>query len=347
MKKVMSILLALAMICALCACGQSSAPAPAPAATEAPAADAPAATEAPAAPVEKKELKWGSVHTDDALASQMMFRAIDEINANAEGITIVGYPNSVLGGSQDLVEGVQYGLVDIITEGPAQFGTIIPKAAQVEAPFMYQNVDHMMAALNGGYVADVLQPMFDGINVQVVGTFYYGTRQLTVNKEVHGIDDLKGMKIRVPQADLYIKMVDAWSAAASPMPLGDLYLALQTGTVDGQENPLTTYNAQKFFETNANYIIMTSHIICPNMIFMNQEVYNSLSEHDKEVVDTAMKNAVEWMTVEQQAAEAALVAELEGLGCTVITPDDSIRNATVPSIQPLVEDWDLIQSYAG
>ena len=65
-----------------------------------------------------KELKWGSVHTEDHLATQMMMMAIDEINANAEGIHVTGFPNSVLGGSQDLVEGVQEGIVDIITEGP-------------------------------------------------------------------------------------------------------------------------------------------------------------------------------------------------------------------------------------
>jgi len=322
MKKILALILALTMVFALC--------------TTAMAANS------------KKELKWGSVHAEDALVTQMMYKAIEEINANAEGITITGYPNGVLGGSQDLIEGVQYGLVDIVTDGPAQFASIVPKAAQVEAPFLYQSVDHLMASMNGedGYVAKVLQPLLDPINVQVVGTFYYGTRQLTVNKPVNSVEDLAGMKIRVPQVELYVKMVEAWGAAPTPMTLGDLYLALQTGTVDGQENPLTTYAAQKFYETDAKYVIMDSHIICPNMIFMNQDVYNGLSEHDKEVVDTAMANAVVWMTEQQQEAEASLIGELEDLGCTIIYPDDSIREATIPSIQPAIEDWDLIQSYA-
>lgn len=178
----------------------------------------------------------GLRHTEDHLATQMMMKAIDEINEKAENIHITGYPNSVLGGSQDLVEGVQAGLVDIITEGPSQFGTMIPKASQVEAPFLYQSVDHMMTALNGEY-KNVLNELFDAIGVKIAGTFYYGTRQLTVNKEVHTLADLKGMKIRVPQADMYVKMIEAWDAAPTPMALGDLYLALQTGTVDGQENP--------------------------------------------------------------------------------------------------------------
>ncbi len=292
-----------------------------------------------------KELKWGSVHTEDHLATQMMKMAIDEINEKAEGIHVTGFPNSVLGGSQDLVEGVQEGIVDIITEGPAQFAAWIPKAAQVEAPFLWQNVDHMLAALNGEY-KDKLNELFDTIDVKILGTFYYGTRQLTVNKEIHTLDDLKGMKIRVPQADLYVKMIESWNAAATPMALNELYLALQTGTVDGQENPLTTYEAQKFYETNAKYIILTNHIICPNMIFMNGDVWNGLSEHDKEVVATAIANAVKWQGEQQLDAEAKLADELKEKGCTVITPDDTIKEATVPYIQPSIEDWDLLQTYA-
>lgn len=80
-----------------------------------------------------KELKWGSVHPETQVVTQMMMRAIDEINEKAEDVHITGYPNGVLGGSPDLVEGVQEGFVDIITEGPAQFASWIPKAAQVEA----------------------------------------------------------------------------------------------------------------------------------------------------------------------------------------------------------------------
>ena len=292
-----------------------------------------------------KELKWGSVHTEDHLATQMMMKAIDEINANAEGIHVTGFPNSVLGGSQDLVEGVQEGIVDIITEGPAQFAAWIPKAAQVEAPYLWKDVDHMLKALNGEY-KDKLNELFDTIDVKILGTFYYDTRQLTVNKEVHTLDDLKGMKIRVPQADLYVKMIESWNAAATPMALNELYLALQTGTVDGQENPLTTYEAQKFYETNAKYIILTNHIICPNMIFMNGDVWNSLSEHDQEVVSTAIANAIEWQGQQQLEAEAKLADELTAKGCTVITPDETIKEATVPYIQPAIEDWDLLQTYA-
>ena len=289
------------------------------------------------------ELKWGSVHPEGQVVTQMMMRAIAQINEKAEGIHITGYPNGVLGGSSDLVEGVQERMVDIITDGPAQFGTWIPKASQVEAPYLWQNVEHMQKALNGPY-KDKLNDLFATVNVRILGSFYYGTRQLTTRKPVKTLADLKGLKIRVPQAELYVKMVNAWGAAATPMNINELYMALQTGTVDGQENPLTTFESFKFFEVVKN-VTLTDHIICPNMIFMNADVWNGLSEHDKAVVQDAVNAAVAWQDAQIVEAEKSLVGKLhDQYGVEIITPDSSIREATIPYIKPLIEDWDLIQT---
>lgn len=290
------------------------------------------------------ELKWGSVHPETAVTTQMMMKAIDEINANAEGVHVTGYPNGVLGGSTDLVEGIQEGMVDIITEGPSQFASWIPKAAQVEAPYLWQSVEHMQNAMNGEY-RDTLNELFDSINVRIMGTFYYGTRQLTTNKPINTLEDLKGMKIRVPQTDMYVKMVESWGAAATPMNLNELYMALQTGTVDGQENPLPTFESNKFYEVVKN-VIFTNHIICPNMIFISGDVWNAMSEHDQEVVQTAISNAIAWNDEAVQQAETDLVEQLKEYGIEFITPDDTIREATIPAIKPLVEDWDYLQTLA-
>lgn len=290
------------------------------------------------------ELKWGSVHPETAVTTQMMMKAIEEINANAEGIHVTGFPNGTIGSSQDLVEGVQAGLVDIITEGPSQFASWIPTSGQVEAPYLWQSVEHMQKALNGEYKEN-LNELFDQINVRILGTFYYGTRQLTANKEVNTLADLEGMKIRVPQADMYVKMVESWNAAATPLNLNELYMALQTGTVDAQENPLTTYESNKFYEVVKN-VILTDHIICPNMIFISGDVWNKMSEHDQEVVSTAIANAIAWNDEAVLQAEEDLKESLKECGVQFITPDETIREATIPYIKELVDDWDLIQEMA-
>ena len=291
------------------------------------------------------EIKWASVHPDTAIPTQMMMRVIEEINANADDVHVTGYPNGTLGGSTDVVEAVQEGMIEMITEGPAQFQSWIPKAAQVEAPFLWQSVDHMLNALNGGY-RDTLNELFASINVRILGAFYYGTRQLTTNKPVTTLADLAGMKIRVPQTELYVKMVESWGAAATPMNINELYMALQTGTVDGQENPLTTYESYKFYEVVKN-VSLTNHIICPNMIFINEDVWNQISEHDQEVITTAVANGIAWEHEAQLEAEATLQESLASeYGVTFYEVDDTIREATVPFIKPYIEDWDLLQSMA-
>ena len=291
------------------------------------------------------ELKWGSVNPETTLREQAMSRAIEEINENAEDIHITGYYDSTLGGSQDLVEGIQEGMVDFITEGPAQFQSWVPKLGMLEAPYLWQSVDYMVITLNGEYM-DELNKEFESVGVHILGTLYYGTRQLTTNKEIKTVDDLKGMKIRVPETDLYVKMVESWGASAAPMNINELYMALQTGTVDGQENPLPTIEAQKFYEV-VKYITLTNHIICPSMMFVNLDVWNGLSDHDKEVVQTAVDNAIAWENEEVLKSEEELKTKMaDEYGCTVSEPDDSIREATIAAIQPMVEDWDVIQSYA-
>lgn len=294
--------------------------------------------------VQAAELKWGSVHPETQVVTQMMMKAIEEINAGADDVHVTGYPNGVLGGSSDLVEGVQEGMVEIITEGPAQFASWIPKAAQVEAPYLWQSVAHMQKATNGAY-RDTLNELFESINVRILGTFYYGTRQLTTSKPITTLEDLKGMKIRVPQSDLYVKMIESWGASATPMNINELYMALQTGTVDGQENPLTTYSSYKFYEV-VKYVTLTDHIICPNMIFISNDAWNAMSEHDQQVVQTAIDNAIAWQDEQIIASELTLAEELKQYGVEVSTPDSTIREATVPFIQPLIEDWDYIQSLA-
>ncbi len=344
MKKVLAAALALCMSLSLCACGGNTTQQPSNGGTSNAGGSANTSTPAPANNGPKKELKWASVHPETQTITQMMFRAIEEINENAEGIHVTAYPNGTLGGSSDVVEAVQEGMVEIITEGPAQFGAWIPKAAQVEAPFLWKDVDHMVKALNGDY-RDNLNQLFDSINVRILGSLYYGTRQLTTNKPVQTLDDLKGMKIRVPQTDLYVKMVESWGAAATPMNINELYMALQSGTVDAQDIPLTTFETNKFYEVG-NYIIITNHIICPNMIFMNEGVWESLSEHDQQVVQTAIDNAIAWQNQEIINAEKTLAEDLKQYGVEIYTPDETIREATIPSIKPLIEDWDLIQSMA-
>lgn len=298
---------------------------------------------------EKITIRWGSVHADTHPATKMMMKVIEKVNAECEGVKIEGYPNGQLGSSRDLVEGVQVGLVDMCTEGPAQFATSgVALADLCEAPYLWKDVAHMSRALNGGF-GDMINKQFAEVNVKMLGSFYYGTRQLSTNKPISSVKDMAGMKIRVPESTLYLEMVKSWGAKATPINFNELYLSLQQNVVDGQENPVTTFNSGKFYEVQ-KYINITNHIICPNMIFINKDVWNKISAKDQAVIKAAVAEAIAWQDSVVLAAEKSLLSELEKKGVTTSRPDvESFRAVTAPAVQAVFankwgkDTWSYIQ----
>ena len=273
--------------------------------------------------------------------------ACNSIREKTNGaIDIQTFPSGQIDVYKDAVMQVVNGANFISVEDPSYIGDYVPDFNVLAGPMMTSSIEEYEYLIHGDTVQEMIKKLED-YNIKVLALdYFFGYRFMKTNKEIYTPDDLKGMKIRVPQADLYVKMVESWGAAATPMNINELYMALQTGTVDGQENPLTTFESYKFYEVVKN-VILTNHIICPNMIFMNADVWNSLSEHDQQVVQEAIDAAIAWQDEQIIAAEQTLADELhEKYGVEIITPDDTIREATIPYIQPLIEDWDLIQSMA-
>ncbi|NLE14739.1 MAG: TRAP transporter substrate-binding protein [Spirochaetales bacterium] len=296
-------------------------------------------------------IKWGSVHTPESLTTQLMNKVIAEVNEKTQGrVKIEGYPSSALGGSRDLVEGVQNGLIDMCTEGPAQFASVgIPVADIAEAPYIWKSREHMSRAMNGEF-GSWLNKTFLENNVRILGTFYYGVRQLTTtDKPVNNVNDVKGMKIRVPQSAMYMAMIEAWGAKATPMNLGELYLALSTHVADAQENPLATFNAQKFYEIQ-KYVVLTQHIICPNCIFINEKVWQKISPADQKIIQEVIANTITWHDTENVKLEEQLKKDLVAKGVTIITPDvESFSKVTGPYVAAKFESkwgkgtWEMVQ----
>lgn len=299
----------------------------------------------------KVVLKWGSVHTPTSITTQLMNRIIANVNSKTEGrVEIQGYPNGALGGSRDLVEGVMNGMVDIITDGPAQFSSWIPMASIAEAPYIWRDRDHLNKALNGSF-GETLNKEFLAKNVRILGAIYYGTRQLTTTKTpIYTVADMKGMKIRVPESDLYLEMIKSWGAKPTPMSFNELYLALQQNVADGQENPLTTFDGSKFYEVQ-KYVILTNHIVCPNMVLINESAWKKISVADQKTIAAIVTEAIDWHDAQVLKAEQDLLESFRAKGVTIIQPDvESFRALTVPWILPKFESkwgkgtWESIQA---
>jgi TRAP-type C4-dicarboxylate transport system substrate-binding protein len=165
---------------------------------------------------------------------------------------------------------------------------------------------------------------------KVITLTYYGQRHVTANKAISKPEDMKGMKLRVPPAPLFLMFTKSVGANATPIAFAEVYLALQQGTVDGQENPLPTIMAKKFYEVQS-HIVLTGHITESLLTIVGTHVWTKMSDADKKVFEEVLSEAASKATAQIRESELKLGEEFKKLGKTVITPDrDAFRKAALP-----------------
>ena len=276
-------------------------------------------------------MRWGDVVAGGHPQVMMIERVAADVKAKTNGrIDIQGFPNGQMGGSRDMIEAVSNGTQQLVTEGSANFGAWIPSISVTEAPFIWRNPAHLINALNGPLLEKYNEQLIKARGMRILGAVYYGTRHLTTsNREVKTVDDAKGLKVRVPENDVFKAMAESWGAKPTPMNFNELYLALKTGTVDGQENPLPTIKSGKFHEVQ-KYIILTGHIMTPRLVVVNDAFWQKVPAADRKIVEDALKTHMAWADAEIQKQEISLLDEFKAAGVTIIQPDvESFRKATL------------------
>jgi tripartite ATP-independent transporter DctP family solute receptor len=243
--------------------------------------------------------------------------------------TVEVFPASTLGKETDINQGLTLGTVDIIYTGQLFAGRTYGPVAIGGAPFMFRDFNHWKA-----YAASSLfQELAEGYRQKsggnkMVAITYYGERHVTSNKPINGPADMKGLKIRVPDAPLYTMFPRAVGANPTPIAFAEVYLALQNGTVDAQENPLPTIDAKKFYEVQ-KFIVLTGHITDALITIIGGPTWNKLSDADKKVFEAVFKEAAARATAEIIEIEKKLGAEFEKRGKTVVKVDRAPFRAAV------------------
>jgi TRAP-type C4-dicarboxylate transport system substrate-binding protein len=163
----------------------------------------------------------------------------------------------------------------------------------------------------------------------VTALTYYGARHATSNKLFTNCDQMKGLKMRVPDSPAYTALPRACGANPTPIAFAEVYLALQNGTVDAQENPLPTIDAKKFYEVQ-KFIVLTGHITDALITIVGGPTWSKLSDADKKVFEDVLKQAAQRATNEIVESEKKMAAEFEKRGKTVVRVDRKpFRDATV------------------
>jgi tripartite ATP-independent transporter DctP family solute receptor len=251
------------------------------------------------------------------------------------------FPASTLGKESDINQGLTLGTVDIIYTGQLFAGRIYGPVAIGGAPFMFRDFNHWKAYST----SSLFQELADGYQKKSGGNkmlaiTYYGERHVTSNRPINRPEDMKGLKIRVPDAPLYTMFPRAVGANPTPIAFAEVYLALQNGTVDAQENPLPTIDAKKFYEVQ-KFIVLTGHITDALITIVGAPTWNKLSDADRKTFDAVLKEAAARATAEIIEIEKKLGAEFEKRGKTVTGVDRTpFREAVVKLHNGPDATWD-------
>jgi tripartite ATP-independent transporter DctP family solute receptor len=234
--------------------------------------------------------------------------------------TVDVFPASSLGKESDLNQGLTLGTVDIIYTGQLFAAPTYGPIAIGGAAFMFRDFNHWKAYTTSAIFQELAEGYRQKGGNKIVAMTYYGERHVTSNKEIHKPEDMKGLKIRVPDAPLYTMFPRAVGANPTPIAFAEVYLALQNGTVDAQENPLPTINAKKFYEVQ-KYIVLTGHITDALLTIIGGPLWNKLSDADKKIFEAVFREAAATATAEIIVIEARMADEMTKRGKTVIKVD--------------------------
>lgn len=277
-----------------------------------------------------EKLKFAHVYeTTEPYHTQALWAA-DEIKKRTDGrYEIEVFPASSLGKETDINQGLSLGTVDIIYTGNLFAGKSYGPLSIAGAPFMFRDLDHWKAYAKSGLFKELAGGYKDATGHQIIATTYYGSRHATSNKPLNTPADMKDLKIRVPNAPLYMMFPKAVGANPTPLAFAEVYLALQQGVVDAQENPLPTIKAKKFYEVQ-KYINLTGHIRDSLLTIVGGPLWNSLPDGDKAIFSTVFAEAAARASGDIENAENNLASWFEEKGVTVnrvdVTP---FRNATM------------------
>ncbi|MRX50147.1 DctP family TRAP transporter solute-binding subunit [Paracoccus sp. S-4012] len=266
------------------------------------------------------------------------------------------FPQGQLGQQREMTEAVQMGSLEATVAPAAFLGGFNPVVSVMDIPFLLPDDPAEAQALRDGPFGQQLCESFATRGVTCIGLWPNGRKSFSSNKPLDGIDAFDGQRFRVMDSRVLIEQFRSVGAAAMALPFSELYTALQTGVVEGQENPLDTIRAMKYNEVQEN-LLVSDHGAMEDVILFNTAWWESLPEEYRTAIREAFAEAVPELTAHKAAAVASAQADLEaaGMNVRVMTPEEkaAMREVMYPAARDAYlelagdEGRALIETYEG
>jgi tripartite ATP-independent transporter DctP family solute receptor len=298
-----------------------------------------AALAASGATLAQQKLKFAHVYeTTEPYHTAALWAAGEIAKRTSNRYAMEVFPASSLGNETQINQALTLGTVDIIYTGQLFAGRSYGPISIGGAPFIFRDFDHWKKFAESKLFDELAAGYQKGSGGNaVVAITYYGNRQTTSNKPLNRPEDMKGLKIRVPDAPLYTLFPRAVGANPTPIAFAEVYLALQNKTVDAQENPLPTIDAKKFYEVQT-HINITAHITDALLTIVGAPLWGKLSDADKKAFGDVFREASARATGEIIEIEKRLMTDFTKRGKTVLMVD---RKPFMAAVQKFYADGKL------
>jgi len=263
------------------------------------------------------DLKVGMTLTMDSHYGKGLEEFARLLNLHSNGtITLEIFPNSTLGNERDLLEGVALGTVPMALISTGPIPNFFPEFAVLDLPYLFPTAQIAYQALDGE-VGTALLGQLPSRGIVGLGFWENGFRHVTNSRrEIRSPADLRGLRIRTMENDIHMNAYRQYGASPTPMAFGELFIALQQGTVDGQENPAILIETSRFFEVQ-RYMSLTGNFYSPSVLMINKGIYDRMTADQRTALTRAANEAKTWQRNFSQSNTADAIATIRANGTTV------------------------------
>ena len=289
---------------------------------------------------EKIELNFSAVFSQQDIRAEMMAKFAEAIG---DKFAFTGYYGATLFKQGTELVALQRGNLDMGNIAPQDIANQLPQWSALTSAYLFRDSDHLRAFFNSEVGKEMTKMVEDQLSVKVLGPTYFGTRQLGLNldKEIKTPADMEGVKLRMPGGEAWQFLGGALGANPVPMAYPEVYTGLQTGAIDGQDNPLPNVQNMKFYEV-MKQVVLTSHLVGYDLLSISLGTWNKLSPEQQAKVQSAADTAIAWSTEQHLKRESELAAFMEEQGLKVYKPDvDAFRAFAQDKYlkSDLAKDW--------
>ncbi len=289
------------------------------------------------------EFRSADVHNSDEYPTVAAVKHMSQLLDKQSGgkYTIKVFNKSALGSEKETLDQVKIGALEMNRVNISALNSICPKTLVPTMPFLFDSIAHMRKSLDGPVGDEILT----GCEAEgLVGLAFYdsGARSIYAKKPVKTVADTKGLKIRVQQSDLWVALVTAMGANATPMPASEVYTALKTGLIDAAENNIPSYDGFKHYEA-VKYYSRTEHSMAPEVLVISKKVFDKMPKADQDMFRAAAKESVIFQRKKWDEQEAKSLDVVTKGGAQIVSDVDkaSFRAVMAPVYAKFISTPDL------